>query len=268
VVDELIHNVNEAGTQAVERAARMLGCLIESERAMSIGELCTATGIKQPTVSRIVGALERNGILARDGQRGRVKPGPLLLRLAASDFAYHHLIDIADPFLRKVAAMTHETVNLCVPARSGVNHLTQIDSDKLVGTTNWVGREAPFHCSSAGKLFLAFGSARLPAGPLKKLTKHTIADRTLLAQELRLTRSRGFALGIDEVEVGLSAVTAPVHDAAGAVVAGISLSGPTVRLSAAQLHTYGELLLRFGQRVSSRLAETTPPGCKSTGGLS
>ena len=144
MVDEVIHNVNEAGTQAVERAARMLGCLIECERALSIGELCAATGIKQPTVSRIVGALERNGILARDGRRGLVKPGPLLLRLAASDFAYHHLIDIADPYLRKIAGMTHETVNLCVPARSGVNHLTQIDSDQLVGTTNWVGREGTF----------------------------------------------------------------------------------------------------------------------------
>lgn len=260
--------MNETGTQAVERAARMLGCLIESERAMSIGELCAATGIKQPTVSRIVGALERSGILARDGQRGRVKPGPLLLRLAASDFAYHHLIDIADPLLRKVTAMTHETVNLCVPARSGVNHLTQIDSDRLVGTTNWVGREAPFHCSSAGKLFLAFGAARIPAGPLKKLTKHTIADRKLLAHELRLIRSRGYAIGIDEVEVGLSAVTAPVYDDSGEVVAGISLSGPTARLSAAQLHTYGDLLLSFGQRISSRFAETTLPGRKSTGGIS
>jgi DNA-binding IclR family transcriptional regulator len=260
--------MNETGTQAVERAALLLCCLIEGERAMSIGELCEATGIKQPTVSRIVAALERHGVLAKAGQRGWVRPGPLLLRLAASDFAYRPLIDIANSFLQEVAAMTHETVNLSVPARSGVNHLVQIDSDQFVGVANSVGRDAPFHCSSAGKLFLAFGSARLPDGPLKKLTKDTITDRQLLAKELGLIRSRGFARAIDELEIGLSAVTAPVQDSSGAVVAGISLAGPTPRLSPEQLDTYGQLLVRIGQQVSSSLAVATPPDCRVAGGLS
>jgi IclR family transcriptional regulator, acetate operon repressor len=260
--------MNETGTQAVERAAIILSCLIEGERALSIGELCEATGIKQPTVSRIVAGLERHGVLAKDGQRGLVRPGPLLLRLAASDFAYRHLIVIADSFLREVAAMTHETVNLSVPARGGVNHLVQIDSDQFVGVTNWIGRDAPFHCSSAGKLFLAFGCARLPDGPLKKLTKDTITDRQRLTKELGLIRGRGFARAIDELEIGLSAVTAPIHDPAGTVVAGISLSGPTPRFGPEQLDTYGELLIGIGRRVSSSLAEATPPGSRATGGSS
>ena len=254
MVSQSIHDMNlPSGSQAVERAAQLLVCLAESERALTIGELVTATGLHQATTSRLVGALERHGIVARDGRRGSVRPGPVLLRLALSDLSHKRMVELAAPILDEIGAETHETVNLSSPIRDGVNHLAQVDSDFLVGTTNWVGRAVPLHCSSTGKVFLAFGSAELPKGPLARLTKDTITDRQSLAKDLDLVRRRGFALTVDELELGLSAVAAPVRDRSGSVIAALSVSGPSMRLGRERLMSHGKLLCKASGLLSNRL---------------
>ena len=256
IVNELTHNVSgPSGSQAVERAAQLLVCLTEADQALTVGELATATGLHQATTSRLVGALERHGIVARDGRRGRVRPGPVLLRLAVSDFSHRRLVELATPILEGIGSQTHETVNLSTPMRDGVNHLSQVDSDYLVGTTYWVGRAVPLHCSSTGKIFLAFGSAELPKGPLDRLTKHTITDRRELAKDLELARRRGFALTVDELELGLSAVAAPVRDRSGSVVAALSISGPSMRLGLERLQSHGRLLGEAADRLARNLEE-------------
>lgn len=241
------------GSQAVERAASLLVCLVEADRALTVSELARATGLHQATTSRLVGALERGGILGRDGRRGRVRPGPVLLRLAMSDFSHRRLVELAGPILNDLGKATHETVNLSTPMRDGVNHLAQVDSDYLVGTTNWVGRAVPPHCSSTGKVFLAFGSVELSEGALDRLTPRTITDRRALSKDLELVRRRGFALTVDELELGLSAVAAPVRDGNGSVVAALSISGPSMRLGREQLQSYGELLCDAAARLSAAL---------------
>ncbi len=254
-----------AGSQAVERAARLLVCLVESDRALTVGELASASGLHQATTSRLVGALERHGILARDGRRGRVRPGPVLLRLAVSDFSHRRLVELAVPILEEVGRTTHETVNLSTPMRGGVNHLAQIDSEYLVGTTTWVGRAVPLHCSSTGKVFLAFGSAELPKGGLDRLTRHTITDRQVLAKDLAATRGRGFAITVDELELGLSAVAAPLRDPSGSVMAALSISGPSMRLGRELLKSHGELLCEAARRLSGELGQLSRMAEKPAG---
>ena len=243
------------GSQAVERAARLLVCLVEGDQALTIGELASATGLHQATTSRLVSALERYGILSRDGRRGRVRPGPVLLGLAVSDFSHRRLVELAAPIIEQIGQETRETVNLSTPMRDGVNHLAQVDSDYLVGTTNWVGRAVPLHCSSTGKVFLAFGSAELPKGALDRLTRLTITDPRALATDLEIARRRGFALAVDELELGLSAVAAPVHDGSGSVVAALSISGPSMRLGSERLQSYGKLLCEAATRLSDALEQ-------------
>jgi IclR family acetate operon transcriptional repressor len=254
-----------SGSQAVERAARLLVCLVEDDRALTVGELASATGLHQATTSRLVAALERHGIVARDGKRGRVRPGPVLLRLAVSDFSHRRLVELAAPILDEIGDRTRETVNLSTPMRDGVNHLAQVDSDYLVGTTNWVGRAVPLHCSSTGKVFLAFGSAELPKGALDRLTKHTITDRQALTRDLEIARRRGFALTVDELEVGLSAVAAPVRDRSGVVVAALSVSGPSMRLRRELLQSHGRLLHEAAGRLSDRIEQAIEARAEDAG---
>ena len=145
-------------------------------------------------------------------------------------------------------------MNLAVPGRAGVDHLAQRDSRHFIGGTNWVGRAAPLHCTANGKVLLAFGAAKLPAGELERLTPHTVVDRAALDAELVAVRTRGYATTLAELEPGLVAVAAPVFGpGSGEAVAALSISGPTIRLTPARLNELGALLIDHAAGLSARL---------------
>jgi IclR family transcriptional regulator, acetate operon repressor len=198
-----------SGTQAIERAAQLLVRVVESSEPPSIGELSERAGLPKSTTSRLVGALERSGLIQRLGERGRVRPGPVLLRYASRD-ASQTLVQLAAPSLRRLADASGETINLAVPGPGGVEHLAQEDTAHFVGVTDWVGRRVPFELAANGKCFLTFGGDGHPQ-----------------SEDIR---ANGYATSIDELEVGLTAIAAPVLGANGAAIAALSISGPTTRL--------------------------------------
>ena len=242
-----------AGTQAIDRAAELLVRVVESGRALGVGELAEQSGLPKSTTSRLVGALERQGLVQRDGQRGRFRPGPVLLRFAhRTDDA---LADLADDALRRLARESGETINLAVPTPTGVQHLAQRDSLHFVGVGNWVGRRVPLHATANGKVFLAWGAAPLPDA-LDRLAPRTITDRRRLERELTAVRVRGYATTTDELEHGLSALAAPVRGSEGRVVAALSISGPTTRLTADRVDGLAPVLIEESCALSARLGYT------------
>ena len=134
--------------------------------------------------------------------------------------------------MERLAEVSGETVDLAVPVPGGVEHyLAQIDSRHLLGTTNWVGRRLPHHCTAVGKVLLAYGAAQLPPGGLEQLTPRTVTDRARLAVELEDGARRGATrTAVGELEPGLVAVAAPVLGGDGRAIAAISISGPEFRL--------------------------------------
>ena len=198
-----------SGTQAIERAAQLLVRVVESAEPPSIGELSVGAGLPKSTTSRLVSALKRQGLVQRLGERDRLRPGPVLLRYASRD-ASQTLVELAAPSLRRLADASGETINLAVPGPDGVEHLAQEDTAHYVGVTDWVGRRVPFGLAANGKCFLTFGGAgHAQSGEI---------------------RANGYATSIDELEVGLTAMAAPVLGANGAAIAALSISGPTTRL--------------------------------------
>jgi IclR family transcriptional regulator, acetate operon repressor len=220
------------GTQAIDRAAQLLVRVVESPQPPSIGELSADAGLPKSTTSRLVGALERQGLVQRLGERGRLRPGPVLLRYASRD-ASQALVELARPSLRRLADASGETINLAIPGPDGVEHLAQEDTAHFVGVTDWVGRNVPFPRAANGKCFLAFGGGEV--------------------EDSELIRRRGYATSIDELEVGLSALAAPVLGADGVVVAALSISGPTSRLTSERIEQLAPLLSSEAASLSQRL---------------
>lgn len=243
----------QTGSQAVDRAAGLLVQVLQSSSEVSFGELVVDSGLPKSTVSRLLGSLERQGLIARTADGG-VRPGAVLTRFAHSSQASDSLVELSRPYLAKVGRETGETVNLAVPGALEVQQLSQVDSSYLLGAVNWVGRNVPFHCSAQGKVFLAHGVAKLPAGRLERRTDRTVTSRTVLDRELAEIRERGYAVADSELEPGLVAVAAPVRSAAGTVVASISVSGPTLRLTPDRIPVVGRLLVEVTDRLSDALA--------------
>ncbi|HKI90718.1 MAG TPA: IclR family transcriptional regulator [Gaiellaceae bacterium] len=231
------------GTQAIERAAQLLVRVVEAPSPPSIGELADSASLPKSTTSRLVAALERQGLIQRLGERGRLRPGPVLLRFANRDGAAT-LVELAQPSLHRLAEASGETINLAVPGPDGVEHLAQEDTAHLVGVTDWVGRPVPFEAAANGKCFLAFGLADKPSAALRRIG---IA---------------GYATSIDELELGLSALAAPVFGPSGDAIAALSISGPSARLTSERIAALaplliaecGELALRLGHRDGARAA--------------
>src|SRR5436309_14768694 len=173
------------GTQAIDRAAQLLVGVVESAQPPSVGELAERVGLPKSTTSRLVSALERQGLVQRLGDRGRLTAGPVLLHYANRD-ASSTLVDLAAPSLRRLADASGETINLAVPGADGVEHLAQEDTAHFVGVTDWVGRKVAFEHAANGKVFLAYAAPR--------------------PKELQHVRLRGFATSVDELEIGLTAL--------------------------------------------------------------
>ena len=222
------------GTQAIDRAAQVLVRVVESAQPPSVGELAERAGLPKSTTSRLVSALERRGLVQRLGDRGRVTAGPVLLRYAHRDVS-PTLVELAAPSLRRLADASGETINLAVPGPDGVEHLAQEDTAHYVGVTDWVGRRVPFELAANGKCFLAFGGA------------------AATAPDLQVVRVRGYATSIDELELGLSALAAPVLGPGGDALAALSISGPTARLTSERIARLAPLLVDEAKQLAERL---------------
>ncbi|MFL5952752.1 MAG: IclR family transcriptional regulator [Gaiellaceae bacterium] len=220
----------ETGTQAIDRAADLLVSVVEASRPLGVGELAASCGLPKSTTSRLVGALERRGLVQRAGDR-RVAPGPVLLRFAHRDTSTS-LVELAMPALRKLSELSGETINLGVPTPLGVEHLAQEDSRHFVGGTNWVGRRVPYETTANGKVLRAF--------------------QTRTADSAEIAR-RGYAVAVDELEQGLSALAAPVFGPDGDVVAALSISGPSIRLTRERIAELAPALLEQARAVSALL---------------
>jgi DNA-binding IclR family transcriptional regulator len=110
----------------------------------------------------------------------------------------------------------------------------------------------PTHAAANGKVFLAFGAVPRSAR-LERLTERTIVDPVRLQAELDGIRGRGWASAIDELELGLSALAAPVHGPGRQAVAALSVSGPTIRLTRSRIDRLAPFLLEQARVLSARL---------------
>ena len=231
------------GTQAVDRATSLLIEILNSQEPPLLSELARQLDLPKSTTSRILGALERQGLIRRD-RDGAYIGGEVLMRFASTQNQDAALIARMRPVLENLAAKTSESVNLAVPGNNELKLIDQVDGKHLLGATNWIGRNVPYHASALGKVLLAFGGAPVPTGTLQTKTSRTITTRTLLNAELEKVRKAGFAIIDNELEDGLVAVAAPVFNHEGKVVAAISISGPDARINRNQLNKFGELIIK------------------------
>jgi DNA-binding IclR family transcriptional regulator len=240
--------VGASGTTAVDRGADLLVRVLESEQPVALTDLASAAGLPKSTASRLVSALERRGLIEQDGDRGRLRPGPAILRVAERSMLQRSIVELSRPTLDALAEASGETINLAVPGHEGVEHIAQVDSRHFLGAGHWLGRSVGYEHSANGKVFAAFG--RGPAG-----TAGT-SGAGPTSRELQAIRRDGFATSIDELEVGLAAIAAPVRGARGQVIAALSISGPTLRMDPERIAELQDVLIREARTLSRRLGHS------------
>jgi IclR family acetate operon transcriptional repressor len=249
----------ETGTQSIDRAARILVRLVETDDIVTLAGLMEETRLPKSTAARLLRALERNG-LAQRRPGGGFRPGPVLVDYARRDTAVGDLAALALPFLELLEEVTGETANIAIPTPTGVARLAQVDSTHPLGPGNWVGRRIPSHASSMGKVFMAFAAAQPPFGRLARLGPNTRTSMPELLAELEQVRKNGYATTWEELEAGLCSTAAPVRGGRGTVIAAISVSAPTVRTSPERLRELAEHVVETAEALTRHIRNDKQEG--------
>ncbi|HLB61276.1 MAG TPA: IclR family transcriptional regulator [Actinomycetota bacterium] len=250
-----MRNVERSGVQSVARALAILEELAGGE--LGVTELGRRLGVHKATASRLVATLADRGLVERDPSTDKFRLGFGLIHLAGAAMAGLDLVHEAHPVLEDLAERTRETVNLAVRDGDSVMHVDQIAGTRSVVSVSWVGRRTPYHCTSNGKVLLAFlgdaERARLLAAPLERRTANTIVDPDALRAQLAEVATRGYAFTVEELEEGLNAVAAPIRGAAGEVVAAVSVSGPAFRFLRSDIERVGRIVMDAAGAISRRM---------------
>lgn len=242
---------------SVEKAVGLLKILGDGTPEAGVSELARRLHVHKSTASRLLVTLEHGGLVERDPRTEKYRLGFELVRLAGQVQHHVELAELARGDLEALAEAAGETVNLAVADGDQVINVYQVSSRHLVKDTNWVGRRTPYHCAANGKVLLAWRSeaeiARTLLGRLERFTPNTISSRRDLLAGLTRVREEGYAAAIEELEIGLIAIAAPVRDGRGEVVAAVSVSGPSYRITAPRIPELAAQAVRAGERISKRL---------------
>lgn len=243
---------------SVVRAARLLKTFSRQRPELGITELAHLLRLPPSSVYRLVSSLESEGLMEQDPTTGKYRLSLDLFLLGAQVLDQAGLGEASLPFLRRLAEVSGETVNMGILREGMVVYLHKVESPNVIRTSFAIGDRAPAHCTAIGKVLLAHLSDRELEGlvrqcPLEKWGPNTITSLEALKEELRRTRERGYSLDNEEFAANIRCIGAPVRDYLGQVVAGIAISGPAHRLSLERLEELREPILETARWISERL---------------
>lgn len=239
--------------QSVDRAISVMEFLSRREWS-GVTEVANELNIHKSTAYRLLTTLRDRGLVEQDAATEKYRLGFGLVLLASSVRADLDILRCARPICERLSEQTRETVTVAVLEDDDAVIIHQNISRSSALSVDWTGRHTPLHATAAGKIFLAHMAAdqrrRVLRRSLERFTENTIVDSAVLRDHVQAIVDDGFAYTVEELEVGLNAVGAPVYCAEGAVVATVSVSGPIFRLPAESIPQTARLVKGAAAEIS------------------
>lgn len=244
--------------RSVDRALDILECVAARNGALTVDQIVVATGLPKTTAFRVLATLTARRLLERDEPTQTYRLGMLALVIGARAMGDLDLRRAARPHLEQLVGDTGETVHLSILSEDKALCIDKLDASRSMRMASFVGFLDPLHCSGVGKALLAFQEAPVRQQLLGRMqlephTPHTITSTAVLAEQIDVIRKRGYAIDDEEIEEGLRCVAAPIRDHSGGVIAAVSISGPTTRVTEASLKDLATAVERCARSISREL---------------
>ncbi len=249
--------------QSVERTFDILEVLAATEGELGILDLSNRVGLHASTVHRLLATLVLRGYARQSHQTGRYSLGPRALLLGRAYSDHSTIWAEAHPFLQRLVEGSGETANLSTLDGDQAVYIDQVASPHLVRMFAVIGRRVPLHSTGCGKVLLAHlepsERARvIHEKGLPRSTRYTISSAAELERELADIRRRGYAVDDRENDEDVRCIAGPVRDHTGKVIAALSISGPTARVTKERIPDMCRLVVTVATELSATLGHKPP----------
>ncbi|HEY8475899.1 MAG TPA: IclR family transcriptional regulator [Chloroflexota bacterium] len=248
---------DRGNVQAIHRALDLLEALACYRQGARLSDLSRTVRLAPSTTHRLLSTLAARGYVRQDDASSRYLLGPRLLGLVGQVGEQDELRVHARPILEALVEATGETANLAVCDGAEMVYVEQAQTWKLARIFTAVGTRVPLHSTGVGKVFLAFGPTATVeaalAAELPRRTPLTLTSREALLREIDVVRRRGYAVDNEEHEEGVRCVAAPVFGANGRLVAAMSVSAPSSRLTPSMVSAVAPRVVRAAAELSALL---------------
>lgn len=244
--------------QSVDRALRIITYVSQKKEGMGVTELAALLDLNKSSIFKLLSTLAAHGFIEQDSDTKKYKLGYKYLELSSILLESLDLRTQAKPFLKELEALTNEVIHLVVYDQGEVVYIEKLEGNETLRTHSKVGKRAPVHCTSVGKVILAY----LPDDQVKEIidkkgltrhTENTITNKEIFLKELQKVRKQGYGVEIEENEEGITCIAAPIFDHKGEIIAAVSISGPSTRMSEKRLEELMPNIVHTGKIISKRL---------------
>ena len=241
--------------RSVTKAMELLSCLAQARGPLSLGELSRRTGIPRATAHGLLSSMLPFSVVEQGEEDGKYRLGMRLFEYGCVVSRGWNVLEAAAGPMRRVAEETGETVSIAALDQGEALVLDCADARSDLRVVSEKGSRLPLHCTSQGKLLLAWLPENRRRSLLRRCdfaayTPHGHTDAASLEAELAEIRERGYAIENGEYRIGLRSVSAPVFDVNGQAAYAVCVVGMFRRVNSPELERAVRLLLEAAERIS------------------
>lgn len=249
-----------SGVQALTKGFALLNLIYDAPSPMRFSDLLRYSAMPKGTLHRMLQALVDQRFVKLDERTQTYRLGNRLFEMAHKVWSEFDLRSAAEPELERLRQQMKETIRLGILEGEEVLVIDQRDTPQPMRMANGVGSRFPAQASALGKALMAYQPPEklrefLHGKVLGALTPNTISNPTELKRELELIKARGYAVSVEELHLGVSAVAAPILDHRGEAIGAIGITGPSFRLTSERLHALGRDVIEAARRASGNAGE-------------
>lgn len=238
---------------ALQRGLHLLQLFSESSQGLTAKQVADRSRLPVSTVHRFLANLEAAGFLNCSGNVYQL--GIACFSIGQAALAQLDIRRVSLPYLQELNRQTRETVHLTVRQGSSAVYVEKLDSTEQLRIYSRIGAAVPLHCTAVGKVMLAYMPEEqrkriLPQLELKRFTPNTVGSLQELEAELQRIKKNGYACDLEEHELHIRCVAAPIWDHAGVVNASLSITAPIVRMAITRLRQLAPLIQAAGWQIS------------------
>lgn len=250
-------NAAASSVQVLDRSLKLLELVAEADGAV-LTDLADRSGMAPSTVHRLLTSLAQHGMVTHDGETGVWTIGVKAFEIGTAYLRFRKLGTISRPFLKQLMEDSGETANIAIEEDGDVVFISQAESHAPMRAFFRPGRRGPIHASGIGKAILSTWAdsqieALLKGRSLQHFTDKTRDTLPMLLNDVAEIRSRGWSIDDEEHTLGMRCVAAPIFDEYGEAIAGISISGPAVRLPDERVAALGPVVRAAAEELTKAM---------------